>query len=319
MGVPTPRLDLSLEATYLVARVAGVDEAGRGPLAGPVVAAACVIARDSHTLHDGVNDSKRLSAEEREALFESLTADPTVGYAVSVVGRDVIDDINILQATMRAMSEAVHRLPASFAPELVLVDGPRCPDNLPAPAEPLVKGDSRCYSIAAASIIAKVTRDRLMLDLHGRYPGYGFDRHMGYGTKEHVNALHRLGPTPEHRLSFNPLRDWLSEGGVAGWPGVAPAKERTSTSAAAAAPEGKGASMRDAVAPKGTSKSTAAAPKPNSTSKWAGGARNPSKGAGRESGAPKARSTSRRAGGARNPSVGAGCESVRRSARIRKS
>ena len=202
---------LQLEANTGVPLVAGVDEAGRGPLAGPVVAAAVVVDRNAHTpLHD-VNDSKTIPQQTRDKLYHTLVTDPTVGVGVAVVDRKTIDDINILQATMLAMRLAVESIPKAFAPQRVLVDGPRCPEGLQVPADPLVKGDARCYSIAAASIVAKVTRDRIMLDLHNSYPQYGFDQHMGYGTRAHVSALHRYGPTSEHRVTFNPLKTWLLE------------------------------------------------------------------------------------------------------------
>ena len=190
--------------------VAGVDEAGRGPLAGPVVAAAVVLAEGVEPL-GGVGDSKALTPELREELFATLSHSPGVGIGVGVVDVETIDRINILQATLLAMERAVEALPGEFRPDYVMVDGNRLPQHLAAPAEFLIKGDSKCYSIAAASIIAKVTRDRMMGELDARHPEYGFGKHMGYGTRDHVNALHKFGALPEHRRTFNPLKTWLAQ------------------------------------------------------------------------------------------------------------
>jgi len=215
----------ALERAYNAAQIAGVDEAGRGPLAGPVVAAACVWPLDEPPL-DEINDSKALSAEIRDTLYDQIMSNPRVGVGVGIVDHATIDDINILQATMLAMRTAVEDLPPEFEPTLALIDGNRCPKDLKCNSEALIKGDSRCYSIAAASIVAKVTRDRLMKQLHEAHPQYGFDKHMGYPTKDHVAALHRYGPIREHRRSFNPLRTWIAEGKVAWEPAtsIAPAQ-----------------------------------------------------------------------------------------------
>ncbi|HXG46225.1 MAG TPA: ribonuclease HII [Methylomirabilota bacterium] len=189
-------------------RVAGVDEAGRGPLAGPVVAAAvCLPAHWQHHGLDGrlrgLNDSKQLTSEQRERYFEILLNHPDIRCAVAVVDAAEIDQINILEATHRAMNEALAQLDPP--PQHVLVDGTRvC--SLRFPQTPLVKGDARSYSIAAASVLAKVTRDRLMTALDAQFPGYGFAEHKGYGTPRHLEALARLGPSPIHRRSFAPLR-----------------------------------------------------------------------------------------------------------------
>lgn len=184
--------------------VAGVDEAGRGPLAGPVVAAAVIL--DRRHLPRGIDDSKRLSAPERAAAFEALMVlaeQGRVRIAVAAASTAEIDRINILQATLLAMRRAVLRLDP--APASVLVDGNRAPD-LPCRVRTIVDGDALSLSIAAASIIAKVIRDRAMARLARRYPGYGWERNMGYGTAVHRTALDRLGPTPHHRRSFAPLR-----------------------------------------------------------------------------------------------------------------
>ena len=183
--------------------IAGVDEAGRGPLAGPVVAAAVIL--DPARPIPGLDDSKRLSPQRREALDAEIRA-RAAGWAIARVDADVIDAINVLEATMLAMREAVARLDP--APERVLVDGNRCPD-LPCPARAVVRGDATVAAIGAASILAKVARDREMAEMDRRYPGYGFSRHKGYGTRAHREALLRLGPSPIHRRSFAPVRSAL--------------------------------------------------------------------------------------------------------------
>ena len=180
--------------------IAGVDEAGRGPLAGPVVAAAVIL--DPAVAIAGLGDSKRLSAQRRAELDLQIR-ERAVSYAVARVDVDVIDTINILQATMQAMREAVGRLDP--APEEVLVDGNRCP-ALPCPVRAVVRGDSSVAAISAASILAKVARDREMIEMDRRYPEYGFARHKGYGTRAHRDALLRFGPSPIHRLSFAPVK-----------------------------------------------------------------------------------------------------------------
>ncbi len=192
--------------------VAGVDEAGRGPLAGPVVAAAVTLDPDRlpRVLRRGIDDSKLLSRDRREALFAELQALAGTGAArigIGIASVEEIDTINILQATFRAMGRAVAEL--TPAPALVLVDGNRAP-TLPCPAEPIVGGDAKCLSIAAASIVAKVVRDRIMTELASLHPGYGWERNAGYGTREHCAALLRLGPTPHHRRSFAPVRNVLN-------------------------------------------------------------------------------------------------------------
>ena len=179
--------------------IAGVDEAGRGPWAGPVVAAAVIFHAGDRL--DGLNDSKKLKAERREALYDQIRARAMVG--VSIISVQEIDRINILQATMTAMRNAVEQLAEPAA--AVLVDGNRCPETL-CKAVPVVNGDARCPSIAAASIIAKVTRDRLMIELGEDYPEYGWSGNKGYGTRAHSEAIARFGITPHHRRSFAPIR-----------------------------------------------------------------------------------------------------------------
>lgn len=176
--------------------ICGIDEAGRGPLAGPVCAAACIL--PAGLVIEGLNDSKKLSEKRREALYETITAE-ALAWAVCLVDEKTIDEINILQATYRAMRGAVQRLPVK--PELCLVDGNRDP-GLGLPTRTVIKGDASCASVAAASILAKVTRDRLMVEYDKRYPGYGFAVHKGYGTKAHYAAVAGLGLCPIHRRSF---------------------------------------------------------------------------------------------------------------------
>jgi len=176
--------------------VAGVDEAGRGPLAGPVVAAA-VIAGNDFFLPE-VDDSKKLSAAQRERLYDAILKG-ALGVGVGCVDHETIDRVNILNATFEAMHLAVDSLPV--APEFLLIDGNRYRGG-EIPFRTIVDGDELCFSIAAASIIAKVTRDRLMLDYDREFPGYGFARHKGYGTREHREAIARLGASPIHRRSF---------------------------------------------------------------------------------------------------------------------
>jgi ribonuclease HII len=180
--------------------VAGVDEVGRGPLAGPVVAAAVIL--DPARPIDGLADSKKLSEARREALAP-IIRERALAWALGRAEVEEIDAINILQASLLAMRRAVLALPV--APEFALIDGNRCPE-LPCPAEAVVKGDSRVAAISAASIIAKVARDREMVELDGLYPGYGLAGHKGYPSPAHLAALERLGVTPIHRHSFAPVR-----------------------------------------------------------------------------------------------------------------
>ncbi len=178
------------------AHVCGVDEAGRGPLAGPVYAAAVILPPDVQI--DGLNDSKKLTEKKREALFPVLCA-TAVSYSIAFAGEKEIDAYNILQATYLAMRRAVEGLdvPADYA----LIDGNRMPP-LAVAGETIVKGDAVCQSIAAASVLAKVSRDRFMLEMDAKYPQYAFAKHKGYGTKDHYAALREYGPSPIHRLTF---------------------------------------------------------------------------------------------------------------------
>ena len=187
-------------------RVAGVDEVGRGPLAGPVVAAAVIL--DPAAPIDGLADSKTLGERRREALAEQIR-DRALAWALGRAEVEEIDRINILQASLLAMQRAVAAL--APPPDYALVDGNHCP-RLACPAEAVVRGDSRVAAISAASIIAKVARDREMVELDARYPGYGFARHKGYPSRLHLDALRTLGVTPVHRRSYAPVRRLLEEG-----------------------------------------------------------------------------------------------------------
>lgn len=177
--------------------IAGVDEVGRGPLAGPVVSAVCIIPED--VFLPGINDSKKLTAEMREALFQQIAADKRIHYAVGLVPHDVIDQINIYQATIQSMLQAISKLMQQ--PDLLLVDGLKLP-HPSIPCQKIIGGDQKSQSIAAASVIAKVTRDQLMCEYHLQWPQYGFDSHKGYSTPQHLKALVAHGPCPIHRLSF---------------------------------------------------------------------------------------------------------------------
>lgn len=183
-------------------RIVGVDEAGRGPLAGPVYAAACIIPEG--LFFDGIDDSKKLTAVERELLFEAITSHPNVQYAIAFADEKLIDKINILRATFHAVREALTKLSGQF--DLALIDGSYLPKPFPWPARTIVKGDALVQSISAASILAKVSRDRFMKEQDEKYPGYGFAHHFGYATPEHLAAIEKLGPCDLHRKSFAPFK-----------------------------------------------------------------------------------------------------------------
>ena len=178
--------------------IAGIDEAGRGPLAGPVVAASVILPKDCEILY--LNDSKQLSAKRRDELFDEIKQ-KAIAYGIGIVSQGRIDDINILQATYEAMREAIGRMSEKQNPDLLLVDAVHIPD-VDIKQVGIVKGDAKSVSIAAASILAKVTRDRLMVEYEKVFPGYDFASNKGYGTKAHIEGLKKLGPTPIHRMSF---------------------------------------------------------------------------------------------------------------------
>ncbi|TAM95192.1 MAG: ribonuclease HII [Rhodanobacteraceae bacterium] len=180
--------------------VAGVDEAGRGPLAGPVVVAAVIL--DPARPVDGLADSKQLSARRREELY-ALIVERAVAHAIVRVEAAEIDRVNILQATLLGMTRALRALP--IVPALALIDGNRLPNALPCAARAIIGGDASEPAISAASILAKVVRDRILCGYESRWPGYGFVQHKGYPTPRHLDALARLGPCPEHRRSFAPV------------------------------------------------------------------------------------------------------------------
>lgn len=181
-------------------QIAGVDEVGRGPLAGPVVAAAVMLNPDA--IPDGLNDSKKLSAKRREELFAEICTSAHV--AIASMNSEVVDRVNIRIATHSAMIEAVNAL--SQRPDFILIDGRDVPDDLSIEARAIIKGDSYSQSIAAASIVAKVTRDQMMVRANNDYPGYDFHHHKGYGSKRHLDAIKELGPCPLHRRSFAPVK-----------------------------------------------------------------------------------------------------------------
>lgn len=188
--------------------IAGVDEAGRGPLVGNVVAAAVIL--DDNNPIQYLNDSKKLTAKKREQLYTEIT-EKSLAWSVAHATAKEIDQINILQASLLAMQRAV--LCLGIKPDLVLIDGNRCP-NLDYPTEAIVKGDTKVAQISAASILAKVVRDRQMLELHKQYPMYGFDKHKGYPTSEHLKRLETEGVLAEHRRSFKPVRNCLQQADI---------------------------------------------------------------------------------------------------------
>lgn len=177
--------------------ICGIDEAGRGPLAGPVVVAAVIMPKDS--MIEGVNDSKKVSEKKREKLYEEITS-TAIAWGVGIIDQKEIDKINILNATKQGLTTALKEL--EIKPNLILVDALTNIDTLGIPYQSIIKGDAKCYSIAAASIIAKVTRDRIMRQWDEIYPEYGFEKHKGYGTKAHIAAIKEYGICPLHRKSF---------------------------------------------------------------------------------------------------------------------
>ena len=177
--------------------ICGIDEAGRGPLAGPVVVAGVIMPKDS--MIEGVNDSKKVSEKKREKLYDVILEE-AISYSVAIIGQDVIDEINILNATKQGVTKVVEEL--DVKPNLILVDALTHINTKGIPYDSIIKGDAKCYNIAAASIIAKVTRDRIMREWDEIYPQYGFINHKGYGTAKHIEALKEYGPCPIHRKTF---------------------------------------------------------------------------------------------------------------------
>ena len=177
--------------------ICGIDEAGRGPLAGPVVVAGVIMPKDS--MIEGINDSKKVSEKKREKLYD-LIIEEAISYSVAIIGQDVIDDINILNATKEGVTKVVDGL--DVKPDLIIIDALNHINTRGIPYEPIIKGDAKCYNIAAASILAKVTRDRIMREWDEVYPQYGFVQHKGYGTAKHIQAIKEYGLTPIHRRSF---------------------------------------------------------------------------------------------------------------------
>ena len=177
--------------------ICGIDEAGRGPLAGPVVVASVIMPENS--MIEGVNDSKKVSEKKREKLYD-LILEEAISYGVGIIGQDEIDDINILNATKKGLTVSLKEL--TQKPDLIIVDDLTNIDTLGTPYESIIKGDAKCYSISAASIIAKVTRDRIMREWDKIYPQYGFAQHKGYGTSAHISSIKEYGPCPLHRKTF---------------------------------------------------------------------------------------------------------------------
>ena len=177
--------------------ICGIDEAGRGPLAGPVVVAAVIMPKDS--MIEGVNDSKKVSEKKRETIYVQIINE-AIAYGIGIIDQKEIDDINILNATKKGLTDALKQL--QVKPDRILVDALNGIDTLGIPYTSIIKGDAKSYSIAAASIIAKVTRDRIMREWDSLYPMYGFEKHKGYGTKMHIDAIKKYGICPLHRLSF---------------------------------------------------------------------------------------------------------------------
>ncbi len=192
--------DLELEKAAKISGfkyICGVDEAGRGPLAGPVCAAAVILPEDCEI--EGLNDSKKISEKKREALFDVI-CEKAVSYSIAFGTLEEIEEFNILEATFLAMNRAIDNL--DFKADFALIDGNRVPRDIKIPCQTVIKGDAKSCSVAAASILAKVTRDRLLLEYDEKYPEYNFKKHKGYGTKEHTDLILKYGPCPIHRMSF---------------------------------------------------------------------------------------------------------------------
>jgi ribonuclease HII len=204
-SLPTQPMDYFEKMYYRrgYCRIAGVDEVGRGPLAGPVVAAAVILPEDG--IGERLFDSKKISSKKREHLYKTIFAEAQ-GVGIGIIGQEEIDRINILQATLKAMALAIENL--STPPDFILIDGSQGL-RLPISQKPIRKGDQLCNSISAASIIAKVTRDRMMLECHQKYPQYNFAKHKGYGTKEHRKAIEKFGICELHRKTFRGVKEYL--------------------------------------------------------------------------------------------------------------
>ena len=177
--------------------ICGIDEAGRGPLAGPVVVASVIMPEESFI--EGINDSKKISEKKREKLYDQIIEE-AISYGISIIGQEEIDEINILNATKKGLTDSLKEL--KVKPDLIIVDALAHIDTLGIPYESIIKGDAKCYSISAASILAKVTRDRIMREWATIYPQYGFEQHKGYGTAKHISAIKEYGACPIHRKTF---------------------------------------------------------------------------------------------------------------------
>ena len=177
--------------------ICGIDEAGRGPLAGPVVVASVIMPEESFI--EGINDSKKISEKKREKLYDQIIEE-AISYGISIIGQEEIDEINVLNATKKGLTDSLKEL--KVKPDLIIVDALAHIDTLGIPYESIIKGDAKCYSISAASILAKVTRDRIMREWATIYPQYGFEQHKGYGTAKHISAIKEYGACPIHRKTF---------------------------------------------------------------------------------------------------------------------
>lgn len=200
-----------IENRYVDKIICGIDEAGLGPLAGPIVVASCVILDQAlgNDLLDNINDSKKLSHKKREYLFEIITNSSKIKYATSIINANIIDEIGLSNSWGNGVKESIANLNQEI--DVCLIDGNRTPANLNCLVETVIKGDQKSYSIATASIIAKITRDRIMQKIHHEFPEYGFDKHVGYGTKLHMETLGALGPCPQHRKSYAPVANYFSK------------------------------------------------------------------------------------------------------------
>ena len=188
--------------------IGGIDEVGRGPLAGPVVVACCVMPLKDEDIIQGVNDSKKVTEKNREILFEKIK-EKAIAYQIEMLDEKTIDEINILQATKNCMAKAIQDIQEKTKLDVVLIDAVKIDSNVPI--EPIIKGDAKSYTIACASILAKVTRDRMMVEYDKMYPGYDFASNKGYGSAKHIAALKTIGPCPIHRKTFYPVTKYFSK------------------------------------------------------------------------------------------------------------
>ena len=197
--------NFDIETSYKNKKVVGIDEAGLGPLAGPIVVAGCYIENYhlSHGLQGSIDDSKKLSKNKRESIFEKIISDKNIVYAISIIDNKTIDEIGLSSAWKKGVSEVISKIEA----EVYIIDGNKKIEAQNKICESVVKGDQKSFSIATASILAKVTRDRIMERIHDEFPCYGFNKHVGYGTKQHIESIKEYGPCKYHRMSYAPLKN----------------------------------------------------------------------------------------------------------------